>query len=79
MSVHPFLVRIWRAQVADRLAVAEGADPGSDPIEHRLDEYRACIAELDAWAAELEDVAAIDAVARRDDGDRTASATERNA
>jgi hypothetical protein len=44
-----------RDEVAARLARAEAADPGSDPIEHRLDEYRACIAELDAWIAELDD------------------------
>lgn len=43
-----------RDQVAERLARAQSADPGSDPIEHRLDEYRACIAELDQWIAELE-------------------------
>ena len=40
-----------REDVAARLAVAveRGAD---DPIAHRLDEYRACLAELDAWIAE---------------------------
>lgn len=39
-----------RIAVADRLAAAveRGVD---DPITHRLDEYRACIAELDEWAA----------------------------
>ena len=47
-------LRHTRAIVADRLARAEAADPGTDPIGHRLDEYRACIAELDAWIAELD-------------------------
>lgn len=44
----------WRQAVAERLARAEVAGTGTDPISHRLDEYRACIAELDAWIAELE-------------------------
>lgn len=40
-----------REAVAARLAVA--LERGNeDPIRHRLDEYRACIAELDAWIAE---------------------------
>jgi len=43
-----------RDAVAARLARAEAADPSTDPIGHRLEEYRACIAELDAWIAELE-------------------------
>jgi hypothetical protein len=41
-----------RDAVAARLARAEAAGPGEDPIEHRLDEYRACLVELDAWIAE---------------------------
>jgi hypothetical protein len=42
-----------RERVAARLARAEAADPDTrDPIMHRLDEYRACIAELDAWLAD---------------------------
>lgn len=41
-----------RAAVAERLQRAETAEPGTDPIAHRLDEYRACIAELDALIAE---------------------------
>ncbi len=40
------------AQVVSRLERAETAHPGTDPIGHRLDEYRACIAELDAWIIE---------------------------
>jgi len=56
-------IRAMRAGVADRLARAEAADLGVDPIEHRLDEYRACIAELDAWIAE-----------ETPDGDRTGMA-----
>jgi hypothetical protein len=48
----------WRSTIAERLARAEAADPGTDPIAHRLDEYRACIAELDNWIAQLADVAA---------------------
>jgi hypothetical protein len=45
-------LRHTRANVVERLARAEAADAGHDPIEHRLEEYRACIAELDAWIAE---------------------------
>ena len=42
----------WRQIVFDRLDRALAAEPGVDPIEDRLDEYRACIAELDALIAE---------------------------
>lgn len=45
-------IRSWRSEVAARLARAESADPGTDPIEHRLDEYRACLSELDEWIEE---------------------------
>jgi len=45
-----------RNAVAARLARAEAADPDTrDPIMHRLDEYRACIAELDDLIARAVD------------------------
>jgi hypothetical protein len=47
-------LRHTRAIVLNRLDRAERADRGTDPIAHRLDEYRACIAELDAWIAETD-------------------------
>jgi hypothetical protein len=48
-------VQALRDTVAARLARAVAADPGTDPIAHRLDEYRACIAELDAWLTDIDD------------------------
>jgi len=42
-------LRAWRASVADQLAdmVAD------DNFRHRWDEHRRCLAELDAWIAEV--------------------------
>ena len=53
MAVTVDQIQAWRDAVSDRLARAEAADPGADPISHRLNEYRACIAELDTWVAEV--------------------------
>lgn len=44
-------VRAYRDAVAARLERALAADPAIEPISHRIDEYRACIAELDDWIA----------------------------
>jgi hypothetical protein len=52
-DIHIESLITMRDDVAARLALAEAADPGTDPISHRLDEYRACIAELDEWIAEV--------------------------
>lgn len=50
---HPWCPTLaeWRQIVAERLERALAAEPGVDPIADRLDEYRACIAELDALIA----------------------------
>ena len=49
-------LREWRRDVANRLGLAEcRISVGiGDPISHRIDEYRDCIAELDAWITEVD-------------------------
>ena len=49
-------VRAWRTGVDERLtkAIKAGEAGVGDPISHHLDEYRACLTELDAWITELE-------------------------